>query len=343
MKATSTALKNALQNNKFLMRCQLYTITLLSGTVLRYTDWGSPIVLGGHTYTAAKLDSAPGFVCGKTTTAIGLSVDATDVQILYDASTRILGVTPGAFANAGGFDGASMSIDTLFMLPGSPGDTSLGTINRYSGVIDDIRGTKGKLSLTVSSRITLLNGAFPRNYATPQCNHALFDSGCTLTKSAFAVSGAVTGSGTQTGFHDTGRAQPGGYFSQGSVVWLTGANAGITSQVQSFFSGGAFVLIYPLPAAPSIGDTYTAYPGCAKTRAACGNTNSAVGPVFNNLIHFRGYPYVPTPETLIMGGAASTPGDTAGAGAGAAGGVGAGGGGGVARGPGGAGGTTAAK
>lgn len=337
MKTTSPALKTALQTNLFLLRCQLYTFTLLSGTVLRYTDWGSNIVMGGHTYLSDTLDSQPGLVCGKTSTAIGMQVDSTEVDILYDLNTRIAGVTPGAFANAGGFDGATVSIDTLFMLPSTPGDSSLGTINRYTGIVDDIKGTQNKLTIVVSSRIAGLSGAFPRNYATPQCNHALFDSGCTLSKAAFAVAGTVTSSVGQTVVRASALSFPTNYFAQGSIVWLTGANAGVTSQVTSYVSGtGTFQLIYPLPGVISPGDTFTAYPGCAKTRAACGNNNPAVGPQFNNLLHFRGYPYVPTPNTLLLGGRTSTPGDNAGGNAGV-------GGGGVGRGGGGANGTTAAK
>lgn len=337
MKATSTALKNALQGNQFLMRCTLYTFTLLSGTVLRYTDWGSNIVLSGNTFLADKLDSAPGFVCGKTTTKIGLSVDSTDIDMIYDSNTRISGVTPGAFANAGGFDGATVSIDTLFMLPNAPGSTSLGTINRYTGIVDTIRGQKNRLTITVASMVSVLAGAFPRNYATPQCNHALFDSGCTLNKASFAVAGTVTSDVNQLTFAASGLSFPNSYFAQGSVVWLTGANAGITSQVTGYVgASGQFTLIYPLPGAINPGDTFTAYPGCAKTRAACGNTNSAVGPVLNNLIHFRGYPYVPTPNTLLLGSKTSTPGDNAGKDTGN-------GGTGVGKGPGGQVGKTAAK
>jgi uncharacterized phage protein (TIGR02218 family) len=311
VKAASAGLIAALQANKNLLRCQLYTITLLSGTVLRYTDWSTPITLGGNIYASPFLDSAPGFTVGKTTTSIGLQSDSTDMTISYDADTRIEGVTPGAFVNGGGLDGAIVQIDTLFME--TAGDSSLGVVNRYTGIVDQAKVTLSDIQVTVASRVSMLNGAFPRNFATPQCNHALFDSGCTLTKSSFAVSGTVTSSTGQLVVKDSALTQPNSYFALGSIVWLTGNNAGITSQVMSYTkTGGIFQLVYPLPGVIQVGDTFTAYPGCPKTRTACGNTNAAVGPVFNNLAHFRGYPYVPTPETILMGGTAQQVSDNSG-------------------------------
>lgn len=336
MKTTSGPLKAALQANLYLLRAQLYTLTFLSGTVLRYCDWTTDLVLAGHTYTSTKKDLVPGFIVGKTTTAIGMQVDSTDIVIAYDAGTLMLGMTPGALAQAGAFDGCKVSIDTLFMLPSTPGDTSLGTVNRYTGIVDEAKAVASRIEMMVSSPLAQFSSAFPRNYATPQCNHALFDSGCTLTKSSFAIAGTVTSGASPTQFTASGLGKPAKYFAQGSIVWLTGPNAGQTSQVTSSSAGGVIILIYPLVARPTAGDTFTAYPGCAKTRAACGNTNSAIGPVFNNLIHFRGFPYVPTPTTIVMGGTTASPGDTAGGSVGQ-------GGGGVARGPGGQSGITAAK
>ena len=45
-----------------------------------------------------------------------------------------------------------------------------------------------------------------------------------------------------------------------------------------------------MPVAPGIGDTFTAYPGCDKLQNTC-NTK------FTNIAHYRGYNYVPPPES----------------------------------------------
>jgi hypothetical protein len=41
-----------------------------------------------------------------------------------------------------------------------------------------------------------------------------------------------------------------------------------------------------------IGDQFQLLPGCDRTLATCTN-------VFNNAIHFGGFPFIPTPETAV--------------------------------------------
>ena len=300
MKNVSSAFLTMLESSASLVEADLYTITLLSGTALYYTSAQQNIVYNGHTYLAAFQDSAPGFHRGTWRCTRGLDADDLEVDILFDASTRILGQTPAAFANNGGFDGAKLQLDKA-LAPDWSNPVVNGVVNLFTGIIGEIKSGSSKVSLTVNSMLLYLNAMFPRNYLLPQCNHALFDSGCALSKAAYAVSGTVTttgGSPTATTF-SSNCTQADGWFTLGSVVWLTGANAGKTSVVKWYAnSNGAFVLIYPLNSTPSSGDTFTAYPGCDKLQ----NTCSAK---FGNLAHFRGFPYAPTPETLDVGGTGS--------------------------------------
>ena len=41
-----------------------------------------------------------------------------------------------------------------------------------------------------------------------------------------------------------------------------------------------------------VGDQFQLLPGCDRTLATCQS-------VFNNAIHFGGFPYIPTPETAV--------------------------------------------
>jgi len=50
--------------------------------------------------------------------------------------------------------------------------------------------------------------------------------------------------------------------------------------------------LVPVPIAPSAGDALTVYPGCDKQQSTCSAK-------FNNLQHFEGFPYIPTPETAV--------------------------------------------
>lgn len=314
MKTVSAAFKTMLQTSQYLLKCDLYTFTLANGTVLRYTDAEQNIVSGGNTYlSAATSNTVPGFKRGSIKLELGLQAGSLEVDMLYNSGTLLLGMTPGAFANSGGFDYAKVQIDKL--LTPDFNDTSRGVVNLFTGVVSDIQVDGGKVALTVSGQTIYFQSSFPRNYALPQCNHALFDAGCTLLKSSFAVNDAVD-SATSTSVTAASLTQASGYFALGSITFTSGVLNGLTRFVKAF-SGGVLTLLYPLPSLPAAGDTFTVYPGCDKLQNTCSTK-------FNNLPHFRGYPYAPTPEVLELGSAGSAPNDNSGGGAGLSGGAGGG-------------------
>ena len=66
-------------------------------------------------------------------------------------------------------------------------------------------------------------------------------------------------------------------------------NNGASRSVKSY-TPGVITLSLPLLAAPGVGDTFNAYPGCDKQQATCTNK-------FSNKVNFGGQPYIPLPET----------------------------------------------
>ena len=258
-----------------------------------------------------QLYSTPGFHRGAWRQTRGLNVDELEVDILFDGFTRILGQTPGAFANAGGFDLATLRLDKA-LAPDWTNPVVNGVVNLFVGIIGEVQATSSKVSLTVSNNLLYLNQSFPRNYFLPQCNHALFDSGCGLSKAAFAIAGTVTETSTPTvAAFSTNLTQADGWFSLGFLVWNSGPNTGIECSVKLYYnSNGQVQLIYPLSVVPSAGDQFTIYPGCDKLQLTCSGK-------FNNLSRFRGFPYTPTPETLEVGGTGSVPPTPVGGGGGA--------------------------
>lgn len=323
MKTVSADFLAMLADNAVLVEADLYTFTLASGTVLRYTSAQVDVIYGGNTYKAAFLDSAPGFHRGQWSCTRGLQSNELDIDVLFDASTLINGAAPAAFVNAGGFDNAQVRLDKA-LAPNWSNPVVNGVVNLFVGIVGQAKTEAGKIELTVNDMLAYLQTTFPRNYVLPQCNHCLFSAGCGLSKASFAVSGTVTstgGSPTNTVF-STNLTQADGWFALGSVVWTSGANNGLACAVKAYAnSHGQVTLIYPVGVIPSVGDTFTAYPGCDKTQSTCTTK-------FSNIANFRGFPFVPTPETLEVGGQGSQPPVTTG---------GAGGAGlrGIARGPGG--------
>ena len=84
---------------------------------------------------------------------------------------------------------------------------------------------------------------------------------------------------------------PATLYDQGTIVGVTGANAGLTRTVAQVSGGTVYLLkawLYPV----AIGDTFEVLPGCDHTAATCQTT-------FNNLIHFGGFPYIPPPELAV--------------------------------------------
>ena len=310
MKACSAGFKTMLATSQSLFMADLYTITLGSGSVFYYTGAPQNITIGGHAYLAGASGVAPGFSRGPTKQSIGLADESLDVDLVFDAATLINNLTPGAFANAGGFDGALIQVDK-FLTP-SLSDVSRGTVNLFSGVITDVEAGSTRVTLHCTSSLVYLNSQFPRNYFLPSCNHALFDAGCGIAKTSWVVSAAAVTSSTATVVTCSALAQASGYFALGYIIVKTGANAGLVRTVRGFASG-ALTLLYPLPVACTAGDTIDVYPGCDKTVGANGCAK------FSNLPHFRGFPYVPTPELIAMGGSSGAPIDNSGPGAGVSG------------------------
>jgi len=291
-----------------LFLCELYTLTLKSGTVLRYTDGPQDLTVGGHTYLSTFGDTIPGFVRQSIEQAVGVKVETCQVDMIYNRNTLILGLTPGAFAAAGGFDDATISIDTL--LTPSLNDVSRGSINAFSGIITDVEPDANRLTLTCSSGMLYLAGQFPRNYFLPSCEHALYDAGCTLNPATFTVTSVAVTSATAKQITAASLAQASGYFALGWITMRSGANNGLIRSVRGFASG-VLDLLYPFPVAPAPGDLFDATPGCDKTETGANGC-----PKFSNLPHFRGFPFVPTPETIALGSNAGSPTDNGGAGAG---------------------------
>ena len=299
MKTVSAAFLTMIQTSEFLVQANLYQFTLGTGSVFYWTDAQQNITYNGNTYLAAFLDSQPGFQRGQLKTSIGLNSDSFDIDVSYDTNTRINNMTPAAFALAGGFDNAQVIVSKA-LAPDWSNPVVNGVVNLFTGIVADVQADAGVVKLTVNSMLRLLNTAFPRNYFLPQCNHALFDTGCALLASNFAVAGTVSGASNTLTYFGSGVTNPINYFALGYVVWLTGANAGLRSFVKSYDGSGNFTLPYPLDAIPSDGDTFTAYPGCDKLQSTCTTP-------FNNLAHFRGFPYVPTPETIALGPGSNPP------------------------------------
>ena len=307
MKQASPLTQSLLASTQ-LLYADLYTITLIvadpgastggyggygygppAPVQLFYTDADQNLIYNSNTY----LCTHPAVSRTGTKCSSDMSVDTVDVSIFGSDADLVNGSVPfPQFALNGGFDGATVSIDRCFMP--TYGDTSAGVVNIFFGNVSEVKPSRSAVVLTVSSQLELLNLDMPRNLLMPGCIHNLFDAGCTLYQTSYQAYDSVS-SATTGVINSMGLNMPSGYFTNGTIMFTSGANTGVTTTVkQHTLANGinTFTLTAPLNVAPGVGDNFAAFPGCDKTMATCANT-------FNNLANFRGWPFVPAPTASM--------------------------------------------
>lgn len=284
MKTASAAMISLLASKQNLLMADLYTFTLVGGFVARYTGADADLKVGGNTFSSA----GPIITRGKIANKAGLEVQTMDMSIFADSTTLLNGKPWLQAARSGDLDGARVLVERAFMP--TFGDTSAGKLWAFSGNVADIEVSRTEARLTVKSDLEKLNQQWPRNMYQPGCLHTLYDSGCTLNKVGFRTSSNITPGSNVTQIN-CGLSQAAGYFSLGTMEFTSGANSGITRTIK-LYTPGVIVLALPLVVPPALGDTFVAYAGCDKQQSTCSGK-------FSNLANFRGYPFIPVPETVL--------------------------------------------
>lgn len=291
MKPASTALQTLLASRQF-FAADLYTFTLVGGGVLRYCAGDRDITAGGNLFSAQgpRIDRKDNKA--KCHWKIGVEVDTLVFDVMPQATDLVNGQPFLAACVQGAFDGAELQLERAFMA--SYGDTSVGTVIMFVGRVAEIDLGRAIATFTINSHLELLNLQLPRNLWQPGCVNSLGDPSCGVDVSAYVYGGtALAGSTANTVL--TTLAVVSGYFDQGKIVFANGANAGLTRSVKLWVESSPSViqLLAPLPNAPAAGDAFGLYPGCDKTLGGNGCSK------FANIARFKGYPYVPQPETAV--------------------------------------------
>ena len=283
MKSASPELIALLATGKF-VRADLWTITLNGGAVVRWTSHDQPISYLGNAFARGPVIDA-----GQVSEKVGVEVATLDLTIDAADDDLINGTPVIPFIARHGLDGAIIKRERAYAPDWSSPIT--GGVVRFAGKVTSIKSVQGsEAQITVSSWLVLLNASSPRNLFQAGCLRTLYDAGCGLVPSAYSAIGTVSTGGIGSfGSNLTGAA---GYYSQGRIVFTTGANAGVSRTVRINGTDGTFTLILPLPAACQTGDTFTAFAGCDLAHSTCSTK-------FNNLLRFKGTPFVPAPTTAL--------------------------------------------
>jgi len=307
------ALKALLATRSFVF-ADLYTITTVNGgPVLRHTTTDLDIAWGGNTWVhdgpAFDQDASAGS-SPRGHWKVGLDVDSWNVIVAPRLTDPITGVAnpdliagqPWLQAVRGGtLDGASVIVDRAYLAAWPTGPTAfslpavpVGVINIFTGRVAAVDISRTQVGIAINSHLELLDISMPRRVFQAPCQHTLFDAGCTLAAAAHAVSGTVAAGATQSVIHTHIPAPPGsGTYALGRILFTSGANAGFQRSIRAYLAGlpAQLKLFAPLSFPVSVGDAFTAYPGCDKQRDTCG--------LFGNTANFRGFPYIPAPELSV--------------------------------------------
>ncbi len=278
MKAIPAPLQAILDSGRFYV-ADLYTITLASGTVLRYTSGPLPVSDGVNTWTKGPLIER-----GSLSWKVGLEVDTLELEIKPRSADTVGGLTWLEAVRRGLLDGAEVELRRAFMA--TYGDASPGTVLLFAGHVGDCDGGLSRIEMTVNHFTEVLNTKLPRNLYGPSCIYTLFDAGCGVVKASFTFVYSVGSGATTTQIPVPSTSKADHYFDQG-VLTVSGEERTIV-----VWDNDVAVVAPPLSAAPAQGTTVTMIPGCARTRGVCEDT-------FDNLDAFKGFPYVPQPEAGV--------------------------------------------
>lgn len=168
--------------------------------------------------------------------------------------------------------GPSGGIAITGITQANPGHVALaGNLNLATGSPITITGVVGMTEVNTNTYADNVSGA---SFDLPIS---------TIGFPAYISGGTVTPLGGTSGFFDNG-----------VVTWLTGLNAGLSMEVQSY-TPGQVVLFQPMPNQIQVGDTYTIHAGCDYSFPTCQTR-------FLNTLNFRGEPFVPGVNKIIQVG-----------------------------------------
>ena len=286
MKTAAAPLTTFLNANTVGALAELYTLTLQSGAVARWTRSYADMVWDGFTFTASGSGTAPGVGRGSITETSGLDVGGLKLTLRAGDAALVDGVRLPLAAVTGRFNGARLKVQRAVL--DAPGGTVQGVVTRFEGTVANVAPTSTGVELEVAPDTEALNREVPRHVYRPACNHTLFDAGCGVLRSSL-VYPETAAAGSTTTVVQVGTSYPATLFPGGTITFTSGALAGLKRTIQSQPSGTSVKVTAPLPSAPALGVDLELTPGCNKSRSVCQST-------FNNLTRFRGFPWVPPPE-----------------------------------------------
>lgn len=279
-----------------------WRITKKNGELVLGTDHDLDVVVG--TGALAGNYKAGANVSGSdVASSSDMSVDNTEVNGSFNDSIVLKDIT-AADIKSGVLSNAPV---TLFYLNWA--DTTMGQAYIRSGFLGEMTWDSGSAYKTELRGLTqLLSQTVVQTYAVT-CNVIRFgDARCKVDVASLSITATVTAVTNRRVFTVSGiTSQPPGYFSNGTLLGLTGENTGFTKQIRLDVTAGThgkLTLFEAFPEDVHVGDTYTMRPGCDRAYSTCKTFPNPVDPTdpTGNTVNFKGYGlFIPGIDAIMRG------------------------------------------
>lgn len=248
-------------------------ITRRDATVFAFTSHIEDLVISGVTYVAAQGSFSPQMI----KTSGDMSVDNTDIEAIIDSSY----ITDSDLL-AGLFDYADVEFFAVNYKA-----LADGIIKLRKGTLGEVESWGYAFRAELRGLMQHLQQVVGRVYAK-RCDADLGDARCGVSLASYTVTSTVSSVASKQQFN--GGMAPAAH--GGLLTWTSGNNNGLKMEVQSV-SGVTIALVQPMPFTIQVGDGYTVYRGCDKLPDTCRT-------VFNNIVNFRGFPFIPGNDRALQ-------------------------------------------
>ena len=155
----------------------------------------------------------------------------------------------------------------------------------FNGFVSQINLESNIITITALPNLSKLNSSFCQLYS-PLCRECIGSRKCGIDINQYKATGFITNiiaDNCFQGNHQANKSTTIGYYRYGVVKFTSGKLRGLSMQIKDEIDGSIYLLQNTKMLAT--GDEYEIYAGCDKTLATCKEK-------FNNVINFRGEPYI---------------------------------------------------
>lgn len=283
MKTFSVALQGHLDGNLTKL-ASCIRIERVDGEIFGFTTHDRTLTVGGVDYLPAAGFSPTDIAGADNMDVDNLSVDA----MLTDGILSAVTITEEDL-RAGRWDFAAFRVFQVNWADLTMGDKK------------DRAGNLGEVTVNRQTFVAEMLGLM-QAYSTsigeltsPGCRANLGDSRCGIDLTPWTVTGTIdTADSDYMTMHDSARVEADTYFDGGVMTITSGNMIGMRFEVKASLATGIWVLHVPTPY-DATGEDYSMHAGCVKSRTVCRNR-------FNNIVNFRGEPFLRGSDALAAVG-----------------------------------------